>query len=162
MTGHGQTLLRPTAAWVTHEGAARALRWAAAAYALVWAIHTGDHIRRGTGIVTTEVLVAGSVAAILQLSGVAAVFLRWRWAPLMAIAIGFPDALGITAVHLLPHWSSFSDAFPGAHGTGVTAFSWFAATSEIIGALAFGIAGIYAWRAARGQPVIAPPEPASA
>lgn len=78
----------------------------------------------------------------------AAVFLRKRWAALAAVAIGFPDAVGISAVHLLPHWSSFSDAFPGAHRTGVTGFSWFAAVIEVVGALAFALAGADAWRRA--------------
>jgi hypothetical protein len=97
-------------------------------------------------VITTEVTVLGTVAAALQLLAVAAVFVRRPWAPLAAVAIGFPDALGIAAVHLLPHWSSLSDAFPGGHGPGVTAFSWFAAIIEIAGALAFGLAGVYAWK----------------
>jgi len=145
------TPLGQSRTWLTDQRATSLLRWAAAAYAIAWAIHTGDHIRRGTGVVTTEVFVTGAVAAILQLSGVAAVFLRSPWAPAVAVAIGFPDAIGIAAVHLLPHWSSFSDAFPGAHGTGVTLFSWFAAIIEIVGALGFGIAGLYGLQAARSR-----------
>lgn len=133
--------------WLEDEQAARLLRWAAAFYLVAWAIHTGDHVRRGLDVVTTEVAVTGNIAAVLQLVGIAAVFWRQRWAPL-AVVIGFPDALGIAAVHLLPRWSSFSDAFPGASGTGVTAFSWFAATLEIAGALGFGLAGAHAWRRA--------------
>ena len=133
-------------AWARHGQAAAVLWYAAVFYTVAWAVHTGDHLRRGLGAVTPEVSVLGSVAAVVQLLAVSAVFLRWRWAPMLAVAIGFPDAVGIAAVHLLPHWSSFSDAFPGAHGTGVTAFSWFAAIVEITGALAFGAAGAYAWR----------------
>jgi hypothetical protein len=71
----------------------------------------------------------------------------------MAVAIGLPDAVGIAAVHLLPHWSAFSDAFPGAHGTGVTVFSWFAAILEVVAALGFGIAGAYALQATRSRSV---------
>jgi hypothetical protein len=75
------------------------------------------------------------------------VLTRHRLAPVLAVAVGFPDAIGIAAVHLLPHWSSsLSDAFPGAHGTGVTALSWVAAITEIAGALAFGFAGLYVLR----------------
>ena len=122
------------------------LRIAAYAYAVAWAVHTGDHLRRGLGAVTVEVSALGSAAAVLQLAAIAAVLLGRPWVPVAAVAIGFPDALGIAAVHLLPHWSSFSDAFPGAHGTGVTGFSWFAAVLEIGGALAFGVAGAAAWR----------------
>jgi hypothetical protein len=131
------------AAWPNDRRGAMVLRGTAALYAVVWVIHTGDHLRRGTGAVTKEVLVAGSAAAVLQLVAIGAVFARHRLAPLLAVAIGFPDAIGIAAVHLLPHWSSFSDAFPGAHGTGVTAFSWAAAIAEIAGALAFGAAGAF-------------------
>jgi hypothetical protein len=134
------------ATWLDDQRGARWLRYAAAFYALAWAVHTGDHIGRGLGVVTTEVAVLGSTVAVLQLAAVAAVFAGWRWAPLAAVAIGFPDAVGIAAVHLLPHWSAFSDAFPGSHGTGVTTFSWLASILEVVGALAFGFAGLYARR----------------
>ncbi len=124
----------------------RLLRCAAAFYGLAWAVHTADHVRRGFDVLSAQVRVLGTVAAVLQLVAVGAVLLRWRWAPIAAMAVGFPDAMGITAVHLLPRWSSFSDAFPGAHGTGVNAFSWMAAILEIAGAVGFGLAGTYAWR----------------
>jgi hypothetical protein len=152
MTARGETLAE-SRTWLTHERATRVLRWAAVAYAIAFAIHGADHIRRGTGVLTTEVFLAGSIAGILQLSAVAAVFLRSRWAPAMAVAIGLPDAIGIAAVHLLPHWGSFSDAFPGAHATGMTVFSWFAAIIEIIAALGFGVAGVYALQATRSRSV---------
>jgi hypothetical protein len=148
-------ILAESRTWFTHARATKMLQWAAVAYAIAWVIHTGDHLRRGTDVTTTEVLVAGGIAAILQLSAVAAVFLRSPWAPVMAVAIGFSDAIGIAAVHLLPHWSSFSDAFPGAHGTGVTGFSWFAAIIEVVSALAFGIAGAYALKTTRSRSVAA-------
>jgi hypothetical protein len=134
------------ATWLDDERSARLLRYAAVLYALAWAVHSGDHIRRGLGTVSNEVGVLGGAAAVLQLIAVVAVFARSRWAALAAVAIGFPDAVGIAAVHLLPHWSAFSDAFPGSHGAGVTTFSWFAAILEIGGALAFALAGLYAWR----------------
>jgi len=136
------------ATWVADASSARLLRVAAASYLVAWILHTGDHLRRGADSVTTEVLVVGIVAGVLQLIAIAAAFRRAPWAPIAAVAIGFPDAVGIAAVHLLPHWSSLSDAFPGAHGTGVTGFSWVAAIVEIAGALAFGLAGAHAWRRA--------------
>jgi hypothetical protein len=132
--------------WAHDAKAALVLWYAAAFYLVAWAIHTGDHLRRGLGVVSVEVAVLGSVAAVLQLLAVSAVFLRWRWAAIAAAAVGFPDAVGIAAVHLLPHWSAFSDAFPGAHGTGVNGLSWAAAIIEVVGALAFGAAGVYAVR----------------
>jgi hypothetical protein len=133
-------------AWLEDERAAHLLWYAALFYAFAWAVHTADHVRRGLDVVSAEVSVLGSAAAVLQIVAIVAVLTRARWAPIAAAAIGFPDAFGIAAVHLLPHWSSFSDAFPGAHGTGVNAFSWIAAIVEISGALAFGIAGAYAIR----------------
>ncbi|MDQ1396026.1 MAG: hypothetical protein QOG64_1285 [Acidimicrobiaceae bacterium] len=139
--------------WLADRVSVRLLEYTAGLYAVAWVVHTGDHLRRGLDVVTTQVAVLGSVAAVLQLAAVALVFLRFRWAPILAAAIGIPDAIGIAAVHLLPHWSAFSDAFPGAHGAGVTTLSWVAAIMEIVGALAFGLAGMYAWRRARGAAV---------
>jgi hypothetical protein len=117
------------------------LRYAAVLYGAVFLIHTGDHLRRGFDVVTTQVVVLGSAASIFQVAAIGLVLARHRLAPIVAFAVGFPDALGIASVHLLPHWSSLSDAFPGAHGAGVTGFSWFAGVAEIVGALAFGAAG---------------------
>jgi hypothetical protein len=122
----------------------RVLIYAALFYGAGFLIHNADHIRRGFSVEPTGVLIAGSLAGIAQLAAIVAVLARHRLAPVLAVAFGFPDAIGIAAVHLLPHWSSsLSDAFPGAHGTGVTALSWVAAITEITGALAFGFAGLY-------------------
>ena len=132
--------------WTDDPNRARVLWYAALFYLAAWAIHTGDHIRRGLGTVTPEVSTLGTIAAVAQLVAIAAVLGRLRIAPLLAVAIGFPDAIGIAAVHLVPHWSAFSDAFPGAHGTGVTAFSWFAAILEVVAAFVFAGAGLYAMR----------------
>ena len=142
-----------TPAWTRDVRGAKALRYAAAFYAAAWAIHTGDHLVRGFGAVTTQVTVLGTTAAVLQVVAIAMVFTRHRLAPIAAVAIGFPDGIGIAAVHLLPHWSAFSDAFPGAHGTGVTGFSWVAAVVEITGALAFGAAGLYVLRRTQSSTV---------
>jgi hypothetical protein len=122
------------------------LRYAAVIYGAAFVIHTGDHLRRGFDVVSSQVVVLGSAAGVLQIAAIAMVLARHRLAPIMAVAVGFPDALGIASVHLLPHWSSLSDAFPSSHGAGVTGFSWFAALAEILGALAFGAAGLNALR----------------
>jgi hypothetical protein len=136
------------------DRAHRLLVYAAIVYAAAFVIHTGDHVRRGLDVETTQVLVLGNAAAVFQVLAIAAVFARHRFAPVLAVALGFPDAVGIAAVHLLPHWSSFSDAFPNAHGTGVTGLSWIAAIAEVGGALIFGLAGLYALRHTR-QPAFA-------
>lgn len=124
----------------------RFIRWAALLYGAGLVLHTADHVRRGTDVLTSQVLLLGylSFAAALVLFGL--VLFRHPLAPLAAAALGFPVALGVAAVHLLPHWSVFSDAFPGAHATGVTALSWTVVLIEIAGALALGIAGVVALR----------------
>jgi hypothetical protein len=132
--------------WLRDKHGARLLRYAAAFYAVAWFVHTADHLRRGFGVVTGEVTALGTGAAVLQLAAIALVFRRHRLAPLAAVAVGIPDGIGIAAVHLLPRWSVFSDAFPGAHGTGVTALSWVAAILEVVGALVFAAAGAYVLR----------------
>jgi len=134
------------ARWTDDARSAAVLWYSAFFYLGAWAVHTGDHVRRGLDVVTPEVSTLGTIAAVAQILAIAAVLGRHRFAPLLAAAIGFPDAIGIAAVHLFPHWSVFSDAFPGAHGTGVTAFSWFAAILEIVAAAGFGAAGAYAMR----------------
>ena len=135
----------------------RLLLYAAVFYAVAFAVHTGDHVRRGLDVETTAVLVAGRSASVLQVGAIVLVFIRHRLAPAVAVIVGFTDAVGIAVVHLMPHWGSMSDAFPGAHGTGVTAFSWVAAAAEIGGALAFGAAGLYAVRDAARQGTMATP-----
>ena len=128
------------------ESGSRFLTYAAVFYAAGWLIHTADHFRRGVDVVTTQVLVLGSVAAVLQLIAIGAVLSRHRLAPLLAAAVGLPDAVGIAAVHLLPHWSSLSDTFLGVHGTGVNWLSWIAVVAEVAGALLFGAAGAWVLR----------------
>jgi len=128
------------------EPGARLLTAAAALYLAGWLVHNADHLRRGFDVVTTQVIVLGSVAGVLQLVAIGAVFFRFRLAPLLAVIVGLPDAVGIAAVHLLPHWSSLSDAFPGAHGAGVTVWSWVAASAEVGTALLFALAGLYTLR----------------
>jgi hypothetical protein len=139
----------------------RTLRYAAAVFAAALIVHGADHLRRGTDIVTNEVLVAGIVQAIGGLVTLGLVFTRNRWAPMAAIIIGFTSAFGFTVVHLLPDWGVFSDAFPSAHAhSGVTAFSWAAALFEIAADLAIGMAGVHSLRA-RQSSVHPEPKPAT-
>jgi hypothetical protein len=118
------------------------LRYAAGLYAAGWVLHTADHLRRGTDVVTHQVLALGLVSGVLQVLAIVLVFRNHRLAPVWAVAVGLPNGLGIAAVHLLPKWSaSLSDAYTGAHGTGVTAFSWLVTLIEVAGALLFAAAG---------------------
>jgi hypothetical protein len=124
----------------------RLLTYAAVLYGIGLVVHTADHVRRGTDVLTTEVNVLGTVSTLGGLVVIGLVLARHRLAPLAAAGFGFPVALGIAATHLLPEWSDFSDAFPGAHDTGVTMFSWLVVLVEIAGLLALGAAGVYAIR----------------
>lgn len=121
----------------------RTLRYAAIAYAAGFAWHNLDHLRRGFSVLRPEVLGAGSALAVISVAALVMVLRGHRAAPLAAVAVGFAGALGVAASHLLPQWSSFSDAFPGG---GVDALSWAAVLAEIAGALALGLAGLYALR----------------
>jgi hypothetical protein len=117
------------------------LKYAALFYALGLALHTSDHLRRGLDAVTPQVLWAGNVSTAIGVAVAALVVVGHRSGPLLAAVTGIPVAVGVAAVHLLPKWSAFSDAFVGAHNTGVTAFSWLVVLLEIAGAVAMGVAG---------------------
>ena len=130
--GREETLgmLAAVEAWVTRDHDADWKTW------LSWL----DNISRRVSTI------AGVITLVL-------VFTRHRWAPLVAAITGFQVALGTAAVHLLPHWSSFSDALPGSRGTGITLFSWIVVNIEIAGALLLGIFGatlLFHERQARG------------
>jgi hypothetical protein len=94
-------------------------------------------------VLTPEVFWAGMVAAVVSLVAIGLVLVRHRLAPLFAAAVGFPLALGVAAVHLLPPWGVLSDSLSAG---GVDAFSWVAVLAEIGGALLLGAAGLYALR----------------
>lgn len=121
----------------------RALRYATGLYAIGLVAHTADHLRRGTGVLTHHVFWAGNLSTLFGVITVAMVFNRHRLAPVMAAAFGLPVAIGVAAVHLLPHWSVFSDAFPGAApASKVEWISYAVVLIEIAGAALTGIIGM--------------------
>ena len=122
--------------------AERFLRYAALLYAAGLVLHIADHLRRGTDVLTPQVEWAGYLSTAVAIVVITLVLSRHRLAPLMAAVTGIPIAFGVAAVHLLPHWSVLSDAFPGAQNTGVTALSWAVVLIEIAGALALGLTGV--------------------
>lgn len=126
----------------------RALRWSAFAYGIGLVIHTGDHFRRTTSAVSTQILILGAISTFLAVFTFALIARRSERAPLVAAVVGIMTAIGVSAVHLLPQWStSFSDAFPGGGARDITALSWTAVVIEIAGALAMGLAGLTILRA---------------
>ena len=123
----------------------RFLRYGALLYGAGLVLHLADHFRRGTSVLTGEVNLLGTISTVAGVITIGLVMARHRWAPIAAVALGFPVAVGVAAVHLLPRWSDFSDAFPGST-TGVNAGSWAVVLIEIVGAFVLGLAGYRAIR----------------
>lgn len=121
----------------------RLLRYAALAYAVGYLVHATDHLRRGLDILTPEVFWAGNVTGIVAVVAIVLALVGHRLAALVAVADGFFQALGVSAVHLLPTWGAFSDSLSGGRADGL---SWAAVLVEITSALAFGAAGAYVLR----------------
>ena len=124
------------------------LRNASILYGVGLVLHIADHVRRGTSVLTGEVNLLGTISTVAGVITIGLVMTRHRLAPIAAIALGFPVAIGVAVVHLLPRWSDFSDAFPGST-TGVNAMSWTVVLIEIAGAFALGLAGLAALRGSR-------------
>jgi hypothetical protein len=120
------------------DRAARRLVAAGYLFAVGSAVHMVDHLRRGQGSVTDELLWAGNHALVVQVAVITLVLTRHRIAPLAAAAAGFPLALGFFAAHWLPHWSSLSDPVWEIGSW----FSYVASTMEILGAVLLGLAGL--------------------
>ncbi|HEX4906343.1 MAG TPA: hypothetical protein VFU93_12885 [Acidimicrobiales bacterium] len=119
----------------------RKLQTAALLYLGGLALHTADHLRRGFDAVTEHVFWAGNVSTAMGLAAVALILTSHRLAPAAAVAFGFPIAIGVAAVHLLPEWSTaLSDSFIDQS---MSWMSWTVVAIEIVGALATGIVG---WR----------------
>jgi len=128
----------------------RAYKWltiSAVIYVAGLVLHTADHIQRGTHVLTGPVLGLGFVSTIIGVVIVGLIVVRHPRSPWLAAVFGPVTAVGVAAIHLLPRWGVFSDAFLGSTGTGVTGFSWAVVLLEIVGALALGVSGFAALRA---------------
>jgi hypothetical protein len=117
----------------------RWLKAAAAFYGFGLLVHTLDHLRRGLDVITPQVSWAGNLSTLLGIVAIVLVFTDHRYAAPFAAFTGLSVGIGVAAVHLLPEWSVFSDAFPGARETGVTGISWAVVLIEVTGALAMGV-----------------------
>src|SRR4051812_7022746 len=102
----------------------RYMRYAALVYFVGIVAHTADHLRRGTDVITSQVLWLGYLGFAAAALVFFLILIRHPLAPLVGTVVGFAVAIGVSAVHLLPHWSAFSDAFPGSSGVGVTGVSY--------------------------------------
>jgi hypothetical protein len=131
---------------VADPSARRALRAAALVLLVGFGLHNADHLRRGFDVVTKHVLVSGSATGVLTLVAIFLVLRGHPRSPEIAFAVGFGMAIGVSIVHLAPYWSALSDSLPD--GT-VDAWTWVAVLAEVVGAIAFGLAGWYAMRRRR-------------
>jgi hypothetical protein len=120
----------------------RLLRGATVVYLTGWLLHGADHFRRGTDVVTHHVQGLGAVGAVVAIVTGVLVFRRHPWAPSFAALVVLPTSLLLIAVHLLPSWGVWSDAFPGGAPRGVTTFSWLAVLIESVGKLGVGLIGL--------------------
>jgi hypothetical protein len=116
----------------------RQLERAATLFAVAVLLHNSDDLRRGTAGLHGDVFSAGTLALILEVGVVAAVFARHRAAPLAAAVVGFSLAAGYVFVHFTPGRSLLSDSLLSWS----MPFSIAAATLESVTALILGLAGL--------------------
>src|SRR3954447_1683153 len=106
-------------------------------------LHTADHQRQGTDGLTWEIYLGGSA---ITLAAVASLVLASRGdqrAPVFGAGLGPSAPAGITASHIAPHWSAFSDSYPQIHAD---AISWVVVLAEIAGALLLATVSLLALR----------------
>jgi len=127
-----------------------ALSKASIALVVTMLIHGADHQRQGTDLLSTEVMVGGFVLFILAFSALYMTLTHNRHAALYCAIVGFYTALGVTASHVLPHWSAFSNSY--TNDISVDALSWAAMLSEVIAAFVLGVVAV---RELRREPAAA-------
>jgi hypothetical protein len=117
----------------------RTLLVANVVFLVAMALHGLDHELRGTGDLTTEVMVGGTVLAVLALATLPLTLMGHPRAPLAAAVVGFWTVIAVSASHLAPHWSAFSDPYPDKS---LGFWSWAAMLGEVGAALVFGLVGL--------------------
>lgn len=116
-------------------------------FLLTMVLHGADHVRQGTGRLTPEVFWGGLFLAALALAPLPLTLRRHPRAPLVAAVVGLWTALAVSASHLAPHWSAFSDPYPDLS---LDAYSWAVMLAEIAAALVFGLIGLTELRRGAG------------
>jgi hypothetical protein len=119
----------------------RTLLVANVVFLVAMGLHGLDHQLRGTGDLTTEVMVGGAVLAAMALATLPLTLTGHPRAPMAAAVVGLWTVVAVSASHLAPHWSAFSDPYPDKS---LGFWSWAAMLSEVLAALAFGLVGL--WR----------------
>ena len=110
-----------------------------AAFLTTILLHTLDHFRQGLDRLTPEVLWGGTFLAVLAVAPLPLTIRRHPQAPFAAAIVGLWTAVAVSASHLAPHWSAFSDPYPSLS---LDAYSWSVMLAEIVTALIFGLLGV--------------------
>lgn len=114
-------------------------------------VHNADHARRGVAATSEAVVWSGTVVGLLAAVSITLILVRHPTAPAIA-AVVFPAiAFGVTASHILPEWSVFSDPLlvdSTTDGWSIAAASGEIIASVILGALAVRVlmGNGYTWR----------------
>ena len=126
----------------------RMLLAASAALLVAVGLHGIDHAlqERGVGALTTEVLVGGTVNAVVAVLVFVLALRAHPRAPLIAAGVGAYLVVGVTAAHFAPHWSAFSDPYADLD---LGALSWAAAALEVACAAALAAVGVAVLRRRR-------------
>jgi hypothetical protein len=136
----------------------RALQLAAWFFAVGAVLHNVDHVRRGTGIISAELLWVGRAGIVLSVVLIVTALARHRYAPHAAAFGGLVLAIGFIGAHWLPTWSVFSDSFVEGDASVV---SQAASMLEIVGALVLAATGFHALRMRRpARMAVSPARPA--
>ena len=133
MTGVAGDAVRPARGYDS-------LTMASFVFVVAIVLHGADHVRQGTGSLTREVFWGGAVIAVLGFGTLAMTALRHPRAPLYCAIVGLYTAIGVSASHVLPHWSAFSDSY--TNQVNADFISWAAVLFEIGFAFVLGLLGV--------------------
>jgi hypothetical protein len=106
-------------------------------------LHAIDHTlqARGLAALTPQVLTGGTALLVVALTTLPLTLRHHPRAPLAAAIVGWSTALGVSASHLAPYWSPFSDPYVDLS---LGAYSWLVMLSEVAAAVVFGLLGLRA------------------
>lgn len=122
---------------------ASALRWAAILFAVGWAVHVVDHLRRGMSASPQAIMVGGMIQGVFVVVAVLLALTGRHRSPDWAIGVGFGSAVLFTYAHLLPSYiPAYQDSFVSGPRINVTWFSWVSAAAEIGTGLVFAVVGL--------------------
>ena len=108
-----------------------------------FAVHNGDHARRGLDAIRESVVWAGTFVMVVATVVLTLIFTGHERAPIAAAVAGPAIALGVMASHLPPDWGPLSDPLITGEAGAIT---FVAVACEVIAA---GLMGLVAWRILR-------------